>query len=91
MSVESAKEFLEKVQSDEKFRNEVGAIEGTEERIKFIKEAGFDFTEEEFNQVRKELTPETLDDIAGGAHCGYSHEAERCTDKGCSVHCIPKC
>ncbi len=78
MSIESAKMFLEKIQSDEEFKNKIGALESKAERIELIKGEGFDFTEEEFNQVRKELSPETLDKVAGGGHCGYTHESERC-------------
>jgi predicted ribosomally synthesized peptide with nif11-like leader len=77
MSIESAKAFLEKIQSDEEFKNKIGAMESKEERIEFIKGKGFDFTEEEFSQVRKELSPEALDQAAGGAHCGFTHEGEK--------------
>ncbi len=83
MSIESAKAFLEKIQSDEDFKNKIGAMESKEERIEFIKSEGFDFTEEEFNQVRKELSPEALDQAAGGKHCMYTHESERCP----KIHC----
>jgi predicted ribosomally synthesized peptide with nif11-like leader len=77
MSIESARKFMEKIQSDEEFKNKIGAMESKEERIEFIKGEGFEFTEEEFNQVHKELTPESLDQAAGGGHCGYTHESER--------------
>jgi predicted ribosomally synthesized peptide with nif11-like leader len=90
MSIESAKAFLEKIQTDEEFKNKIGAMKSKEERIEFIKGEGFEFTEEEFNQVRKELSPEALDEAAGGKHCGYTHESERCDRIDCT-HCIPKC
>lgn len=86
MSIESAKAFFEKVQTDESFKNKITGIGSSEERIKFIKDEGFDFTEEEFHQVRGELTPEALDKATGGAHCGFSHEGE-CRILGCRFHC----
>ncbi len=78
MSIKSAQMFLDKIQNDEEFKNKITALGSKAERIEFIKGEGFDFTEEEFNQVRKELTPETLDQAAGGTHCGFTHEGERC-------------
>ncbi len=84
MSQESAKKFFEKIQQDEEFKNKLSSMKTKEERIKFIKGEGFDFTEEEFHQARTELTPEALDQAAGGGHCGYTHESER---KPCSIEC----
>lgn len=80
MSIESAKMFLEKIKNDEAFKNKVASLDSKEKRVDFIKAEGFDFTEEEFNQVRRELTPEALDEAAGGGHCGFTHESgERCS------------
>lgn len=87
MSIVSAREFLEKVKTDEEFRNKIGSIESKEERVKFIEGEGYDFTEEEFNQVQKELSPDVLDEAAGGAHCGFTHESE--CGKG-SYHCLAR-
>ncbi len=86
MSIESAKTFLDRIQNDEELKNKIAALGSKAERIEFIKGEGFDFTEEEFNQARKELTPESLDEVAGGGHCGYTHESEckaKCFD--CSM------
>lgn len=82
MSIESAQAFLKKIKSDETLKNKVASLKSKEERLDFIKKEGFDFTEEEFYQARSELTPEALDQVAGGGHCGYTHETE------CRHHCI---
>ena len=66
MSVESAKKFLERFQSDPEFKKKL-ATASAEERLKAIKAGGYDFTPEEMEQL--ELPDEVLDTIAGG--CSY--------------------
>jgi predicted ribosomally synthesized peptide with nif11-like leader len=67
MSIESAKAFLERVKNDEDFRNSVGEITTTEERMEFVKKAGFDFTKEEIEKFTSELSDEELDKVSGGS------------------------
>ena len=78
MSIESAKAFLERVENDENFRNSVGEITTTEQRMKFVKGAGFDFTKEEINSIKAELSDEDLDKVAGGDMWGLTHEHLGC-------------
>ena len=66
MSVDSAKAFLERVRNDEDFRKSVGEIVTAEERMEFVKGAGFDFTKEEFKSVQDELSDDDLGNVAGG-------------------------
>ena len=82
MSTENVKAFLIKMEEDESLRNSMVDInlEGSNEAIvsaiqKKAARAGFDFTEEEFNQVAKpqkieqndeELGDDELEMIAGG-------------------------
>ncbi len=66
MSIESAKAFLEKVKDDEDFRNSVGKIATAEERMEYLKGAGFDFTKDEIATLNDELSAEELDIVAGG-------------------------
>lgn len=70
MSITSAKSFIDKVKNDEDFREKLGELKNMEERMEFVKVAGFDFTKEEFAKVKEEegLTDEELDGVAGG--CG---------------------
>ena len=69
MSIESAKAFLERVKNDEDFRKELEAQASAEERIKFVKAQGFDFTKEEIDSQKEELSDEELEAVAGG--CMY--------------------
>ncbi len=71
MSIESAKAFLERMKTDEDFRNSVGEIGTAEERMEFVTAAGFDFTKEELKDVQEkmQLTDEELGRLSGGAKC----------------------
>jgi len=51
MSVEQAKAFIEKMKTDEAFREKIMAIETPEERLKAIGAAGFECTGEEVNEA----------------------------------------
>ena len=51
MSVEQAKAFIEKMKTDEAFREKIMAIETPEERLKAIGAAGFECTGEEINDA----------------------------------------
>ncbi|TCD47945.1 Nif11-like leader peptide family natural product precursor [Chlorobium sp. N1] len=52
MSREQAKAFVEKMKTDEAFREKIMAIETPEERLKAIRAAGFECTGEEINEVQ---------------------------------------
>ncbi|MCP4290380.1 MAG: Nif11-like leader peptide family natural product precursor [bacterium] len=67
MSIDSATEFVERMKTDEDFRKEVGEKSSPEERMKFVKQSGFDFTKEELKTAREklQLTDEELDTITG--------------------------
>lgn len=67
MSVKSAKAFLEKVKDDEDFRKAVGEIASKEERMAFIKKAGFEFSKEELDEVQSDLGEDQLRAITGGS------------------------
>ena len=74
MSLESARDFLKKIQTDQAFRERLEAAPGLEARWQMIQAAGIDFTQEEFEKVVKEmmtnaeteLTAEDLEEITGG-------------------------
>jgi predicted ribosomally synthesized peptide with nif11-like leader len=44
----------------------VGEITTTEERMEFVKKAGFDYTKEEIEKFTSELNDEELDKVSGG-------------------------
>lgn len=77
MSLESAKQFFEKVKADEDFHTKlVKAGSNKEKRQALIKEAGFDFTEEEWKTVKDSLRDDELEDVAGGCW----HSCHNCCD-----------
>ena len=74
MSLDSAKAFIEKMKSDEAFRNRVLSIEDVAGRLALISSEGFDCTEAEIKQVSQELSDDQLEAVAGGAF-GDCHSA----------------
>jgi len=80
MSVESAKAFAERMRSDKAFRAKMQSAGSVAERKKLTDEAGYDFTREDFMQVkaelvealRGELSDEELANVAGGKCCAES-------------------
>ncbi|WP_449258585.1 Nif11-like leader peptide family natural product precursor [Chlorobium limicola] len=51
MSIEQVKEFIEKMKTDEAFRQKVMAVEDAAGRIACIQSEGFDCTAEEINEA----------------------------------------
>lgn len=86
MSVENAKAFMEKVKEDQEFAKQVAAKKGPAERHEFVKSQGFDFTEEELNQVSSSLSDEELDAVAGGAWLCMSGDCGS-GDWSCNADC----
>ncbi len=66
MSLDQARAFIEKMKSDEEFRNRVMAIEDVAERFNSIKSEGFDCSEEEIKEISGVVSDEELDAAAGG-------------------------
>ncbi|WP_019503882.1 Nif11-like leader peptide family natural product precursor [Pleurocapsa sp. PCC 7319] len=76
MSIESAKAFYQRMTDDASFRTPFEAELSKEERQQLIKDSGYDFTAEEWQQAmteiqaarsNEELNEEELEAIAGGA------------------------
>jgi predicted ribosomally synthesized peptide with nif11-like leader len=67
MSVEQAKAFIEKMKTDEAFREQIMAIETPEGRLKAIGAAGFDCTGDEVNEASADVGNEAL--AAGVRNC----------------------
>ncbi len=70
MSLVSANAFLERVKTDEDFRNKLAGLQDGQARMGFAQEAGFTFTVEELTEAKAEqgLSDDELDAVAGG--CG---------------------
>jgi len=67
MSVDQARAFIEKMKSDEAFRDRIMAIEAVDARLAAASDAGFEFTEAEVKEVQSELSDDDLDQAPGGA------------------------
>jgi len=59
------KAFVERLKTDEDFRQRVQDAEDGETRLAFAKAEGFDFTRDEIDEVASELSDDELDDVAG--------------------------
>ena len=59
MSIESVEAFIEKLRTDEDFREQIGKAKNKEERMKLARAAGFDFTAQELDIIRCKITGET--------------------------------
>jgi predicted ribosomally synthesized peptide with nif11-like leader len=71
MSLENAKAFLNKLDNDKEFLNQVAGADDTPARTELARTAGFDFTDDELGQAinelhGEELSEEDLDSVAGG-------------------------
>ena len=79
MSLESAQKFLDKMKTDQVFAKAVRGAATAQQRTALVTGAGFDFTQQELDQIRKgELSDEELDSVAGG---GYL-----CVTDACATH-----
>lgn len=74
MSLESAKEFVERMMSDQEFNRQVSEFESAEDRMAFVKDQGFDFTPEEVKSVADGLSEADLDSMTGGGGCTFPRD-----------------
>lgn len=66
MSIESAKAFIEKMNTDAEFARRTGEQRGKEQIASFLKAEGYKFSEAEYEEVATELSDESLDNVVGG-------------------------
>ena len=76
MSLDQARAFIEKIKSDEAFRDRIMAIEAVDARLAAARDAGFVFTEAEIKEVKSELSYEELDRVEGGVKNVFVEEPE---------------
>ncbi len=85
MSVQSARDFIKQIETDQALKARLEAAADDETRRQIIQTSGFDFTRDEFKQAvveistaaGQELSPEELHDIAGGR--GKAGWCSKCT------------
>jgi predicted ribosomally synthesized peptide with nif11-like leader len=68
MSMESAKAFVERMKTDEDFRKKVTELKNADERMRYVKKAGFDFTKEDIELARAELSDDEVGGVVGGVN-----------------------
>jgi predicted ribosomally synthesized peptide with nif11-like leader len=59
MSLENVRAFYEKLVSDENFRTQIQGVESKDEGSQIVKDAGFNFTQEEFEEYTSQLLEST--------------------------------
>ena len=88
MSLESAREFMEKYQKDQELTAKLAGAKSPDEKMVLAKAAGFDFSFEELAKVNEELSEDELDAVVGGewnpgcmddGHCGRTCENDIAT------------
>jgi len=66
MTMQSARDFLERMRTDPALAARMAAAASREERLSLAREQGFAFTPEELDAAKNELSDEELDRIGGG-------------------------
>lgn len=81
MSVQSAKEFLEKITSDDAFRHSL-ISELARFRAELVTQAGFEFNERELDEARASLSPGVQGQVPGWfcdvEESGKSYQGRKC-------------
>ncbi len=67
MSLEDAQAFWTQVKTDEPLRSRLEAAGDNEERLAIARDAGYNFTGEEFTEVRSRMADDELAGVTGGA------------------------
>ena len=83
MSIQSARDFLTKVATDEEFRKGLGGCKSGSDQYQLALGAGFEFTGDEVKVAAGELQDADLDVISGGSCCGQTCEKDTNTSGAC--------
>lgn len=67
MSIESAKAFMERMNTDKEFAAKIVACKTLEECSQFLSSNGFSFTGDELKVVQDTLSSDELDKVVGGS------------------------
>ncbi|MDJ0845903.1 Nif11-like leader peptide family natural product precursor [Crocosphaera sp.] len=62
MSLESVKAFYQRLAQDQEFRTQLEGLETSEESSQLLQQAGYNFTQEEFENYTAELLESNLDE-----------------------------
>ncbi len=92
MSLQSAKDFIKQIETDQALKERLEAAADDEACQQIIQASGFDFSRAEFKQAvaeistaaGQELSAEELDDIAAGTgRAGWCVTHDSCSSHGC--------
>ncbi|MCL6612919.1 MAG: Nif11-like leader peptide family natural product precursor [Peptococcaceae bacterium] len=76
MSIEKAREFIKRVKNEPDLLRQAACFQTREERRRWARGLGYDFTGEELEQATAELTDEELELVSGGSCCGFTCETD---------------
>ena len=66
MSIKSARAFIERMGTDNEFKMKVTECKDEKSRMDFVASHGFDFTKEDIEVIKSELSEEEIDNLSGG-------------------------
>ncbi len=78
MSIDQAREFIKRVKNDPDLLQQAASLRTREERRRWARGLGYEFTGEELGQASAELTDEELELVSGGSCCGNICELDFC-------------
>lgn len=83
MSIEHANAFFDRMRSDEEFRERIMGIENSEERLQAIRDAGFEFSQEDIDESQN---IDSLTSAVAGGQC-WMFFGDKCYSVGnwCSM------
>ncbi len=80
MSIQGARDFLNRVGKDEGFRKQLGRCTNRTEQQQLAQSLGFEFSADEMKTAAGELQDVDLDGVSGGNCCGFTCEPEHCAE-----------
>ncbi len=66
MSISSARAFIERMGTDIEFKMKVTECKDEKNRMEFVTSHGFDFTKEDIEVIKSELSEEEISNLSGG-------------------------
>lgn len=66
MTREAARAFVERMRTDEAFREKVPAVEGTEERLALVRAEGYDLTLDQLGEHANALRDACVEGVSAG-------------------------
>jgi predicted ribosomally synthesized peptide with nif11-like leader len=71
MSIQSAKAFMKRMKNDQEFAKKITDVKNAADRMTVAKEAGYDFSSQEIENLKQALTDDELEEVVGGSMPQY--------------------